>query len=65
MTYSAEPSAFGNFRVKTQTRKATMLGVMTIPRRCKCVRCNKQRTEATGRHTDEGFVCGMCGGKSE
>lgn len=63
MTYSAEPSALGDFRLKTQTRKPKLLGVMTIPRRCKCIRCLKLRTEATGRHTDAGFVCGMCRGR--
>lgn len=55
-----EPTANQQFR-DNAAKAGQMLGVRQVPKRCKCVRCEKQRTEATGRHTKAGFVCGMCG----
>ena len=58
MIFSAEPSAFGDFQTKTALmEKPTMGGVTHIPKRCKC---DRMRTEKSGRHTKAGFVCGMC-----
>ena len=63
MIFSAEPSAFGDYQARTaRMTQPTMVGITSIPKRCKCVCCKKLRTEATGKHTDSGFVCGMCGG---
>lgn len=56
-----EPVANQRFRDNTE-RAGKMLGVMSTPRKCRFVRCEKMRTEATGEHTDSGFVCHGCGG---
>lgn len=59
-----EPTANQQFRDNT-AKAGQMLGVRQVPKRCKCISCGKQRTEATGRHTSAGFVCGMCIGSGK
>lgn len=56
-----EPAANEQFR--RNTAKVSMLNVRQVPKMCKCVRCERLRTKATGKDTDAGFVCGMCGGR--
>lgn len=55
-----EPVANHQFQEKTD-RHRKMSGVTFIRKRCRCIRCEKMRTEATGEHTKAGFVCHGCG----
>lgn len=57
-----EPAANQRFRANTE-KSFRMLNVTQVPKRVKCYCCEKLRTEATGQHTDVGFLCGMCGGR--
>lgn len=57
-----QPVANHQFRDSTERNAGSMENVRSIPKRCMCVICKKQRTEATGNHTQAGFICGMCGG---
>lgn len=62
MSLYARGQPVANHQFRDNTDKAgKMLNVTSIPKRCKCVICKKQRTEATGNHTQAGFICGMCG----
>ena len=54
------PFAQDRFRQETEKRNS-MLGAGRTPKKTKCVRCLKHRTEAIGKHADEGFVCHGCG----
>jgi len=56
-----EPVANHQFRANTERRSGQMIGVTSTPKRCRCIRCEKMRTEATGDHTKAGFVCNCCG----
>lgn len=58
-----EPTSTHQFRANTEKNAGKLVGIRTIPSRVKCYCCEKLRTESTGRHTDFGFVCGMCGRK--
>jgi len=55
-----EPANNAQFRANTEKRIAQMVGVTTVPKRCKCVACGKMRTAVTGKETDDGFVCHAC-----
>jgi len=55
----AQPFAVDRFRSNTK-KLATMPNVTTTPKKAPCICCGKSRTEATGKHTKRGFVCGMC-----
>lgn len=55
-----EPVANQQFRQNTEKRTSQMIGVTSIPKRCRCVRCGKMRTEITGKHRKVGFVCHGC-----
>lgn len=57
--HRSTPVAQAKFRDNT-AKRAVMLNAQIVPKRCRCVRCAKMRTEATGRQTESGFVCGMC-----
>lgn len=59
-----EPVANQQFRQNTEKRAGQMIGVTSTPKRCRCIRCEKMRTQATGRHTRAGFVCHGCGRSS-
>lgn len=55
-----EPTANQQFRLNTEKRVAQMVGVTSTPKKCRCIRCDKLRTESTGRHGKSGFVCHGC-----
>lgn len=56
-----EPTANHQFRANTEKRAGQMIGVTNTPKKCRCVRCEKLRTEATGKYSKSGeFTCGMC-----
>ena len=55
-----EPAANHQFRDNTAKRAGQLIGVTNTPKRCKCIRCEKHRTEATGKNTTAWFICGMC-----
>lgn len=54
------PVSQAQFRDNTDKR-AVMLNAQRTPKKAKCCRCHTHRTEATGKHTDKGFVCHGCG----
>lgn len=58
-----EPANTAQFRANTERRSGHLEGITSTPRLCRCTCCGKRRTEATGKHTANGFVCGMCGGR--
>lgn len=49
-----EPTANQLFRENTEKVAGSMANVT-------CVCCKRMRTAATGRETQAGFMCGMCG----
>lgn len=55
-----EPASNHQFRANTEKRAGQMIGVTNTPKKCRCIRCDKHRTEVTGKHTEAGFICGMC-----
>ena len=55
-----QPVSNHQFRDNTERNAGRMENVQFIPKRCMCVCCKKMRTEAIGRHTQAGFICGMC-----
>lgn len=56
-----EPVANQQFRSNTDKRIGQMVGVTNTPKKCRCVRCEKLRTEATGQYGKSGFVFHGCG----
>jgi late competence protein required for DNA uptake (superfamily II DNA/RNA helicase) len=58
-----EPFSNQQFRQNTEKRAGQMIGVTSTPKKCRCIRCEKHRTEATGMHTKGGFVCHGCKGR--
>jgi hypothetical protein len=54
-----EPANTADFRASTE-RHAALCGVAIVPKRCKCVVCQKMRTAITGKVTKRGFVCNFC-----
>lgn len=50
MISHADPRAIHRFRRNTEKNGPQMLGVTKTPSRCKCIRCEKMRTEVTGKH---------------
>lgn len=56
-----EPVSNHQFRQNTEKRIGQMVGVTNTPKKCRCVRCEKLRTAATGKYSKSGkFTCGMC-----
>lgn len=56
-----EPTANQLFRENTDKTAGSMANVTRIPSLKRCVCCKRMRTAVTGRETQAGFLCGMCG----
>ena len=56
-----EPTANQLFRENTAKTAGSMANVNRIPSLKRCVCCKRMRTAVTGRETQAGFLCGMCG----
>ena len=56
-----EPTANQLFRENTDKAAGSMANVTRIPSLKRCVCCKRMRTAVTGRETQSGFMCGMCG----
>ena len=48
-------------RENTAKTAGSMANVTRIPYLKRCVCCKRMRTAVTGRETQAGFLCGMCG----